>query len=303
MQSLRALFLSVFVLLGVAAFAQVPNRPNSTGIKVEKNIPYVTNGHPKQVLDLYLPTQNSDKPLPLVIWIHGGAWMAGDKANPPVMYLLDKGFAVASVEYRFVQDAIWPAQIHDCKAAIRFLRANATKYHLDPQHFGVGGDSAGGHLAAVVGTSGGVKELEGELGNAGVSSEVQAVVDWFGPTDLLVLGAQSGPNSVLNHEAADSPESRLMGGPIQEKRELAKTANPLTYISKNDPPFLIMHGDKDNLVPLAQSIMLAKALIDAGVETTMITVPGAWHEGPEFHNPENRRIMEEFFARHLKVAP
>jgi acetyl esterase/lipase len=275
--------------------------PLPAGVKAERNIPYVENGTPNQVLDLFLPDQPSDKPLPLMIWIHGGAWMAGDQASPPVLYLVNKGFAVASIQYRFAQDAIWPAQAYDCKAAIRFLRANASKYNFDPDHFGVGGDSSGGHLAAFVGTSGDVKEMEGDLGNTNVSSRVQAVVDWFGPTDVTLMGQQAGPHSMIQHDAPDSPESRLLGGPVQEKRDLAKTANPLTYVDKNDPPFLIMHGDNDQLVPLGQSIVLAKALIDAGVEVTMITIPGAGHEGPQFRNAESQRLIEEFLSRNLKA--
>jgi acetyl esterase/lipase len=304
MKSIHCVVLIAGLWAGTVALAQVPGGGGAQGqgpaIKAERNIPYVVNGHRNQVLDIYLPEKPAVKPLPLIIWIHGGAWLGGDQSNPPVLYLLNKGFAVASIQYRFSQDAIWPAQSFDCKAAIRFLRANAAQYNFDPSHFGLGGDSAGGHLAALIGTSGGVQGLEGDLGNPGVSSQVQAVVDWFGPTDLLALGAQAGPNSVVKHEAANSPESLLMGGPVQEKKELAATANPLTYIDKKDPPFLIMHGDKDDLVPLAQSVMLAKALIDAGVETTMITIPGAGHEGPEFRSAESQRIMEDFWARHLQ---
>ena len=275
--------------------------PLPSGVKAERNIPYVENGHPNEVLDIFLPEQPSDKPLALMIWIHGGAWMGGSQANPPVLYLVPKGFAVASIQHRFSSDAIWPAQAYDCKAAIRFLRANAAKYNFDPNHFGVGGDSSGGHLAAFVGTSGDVKEMEGDLGNTNVSSRVQAVVDWFGPTDVTFMAQQSGPHSMIRHDAPDSPESRLLGGPVQEKRDLAKTANPLTYIDKNDPPFLIMHGDNDQLVPLGQSVVLAKALIDAGVEVTMKTIPGAGHEGPQFRNAESQRLVEEFLSRKLKV--
>ena len=292
------------LLIATAAIAQMPAGGGHlpAGVKAERNIPYVENGHHNQVLDLYLPEQPSEKPLPLMIWIHGGAWLAGSQANPPVLYLVNKGFAVASVQYRFSQDAIWPAQAYDCKAAIRFLRANAAKYHFDPDHFGVGGDSAGGHLAAFIGTSGDVREMEGDLGNTNVSSRVQAVVDWFGPTDLTLMGQESGPDSMIKHDAPDSPESRLLGGPVQEKHDLAKTANPLTYIDKNDPPFLIMHGDKDQLVPLQQSIILAKALMDAGVEVTMKTMPGAGHEGPQFRTPESQRLIESFLSEKLKTA-
>jgi acetyl esterase/lipase len=299
-----SLFAAVVLLSGSVLYTCGAQPALQTAsMRAERNIPYVENGHRNQVLDLYLPEQLSDKPLPLMIWIHGGAWMAGSQANPPVLYLVNEGFAVASIQHRFSSDAIWPAQAYDCKAAIRFLRANAAKYNFDPNHFGVGGDSSGGHLAAFVGTSGDVSEMEGDLGNPGVSSRVQAVVDWFGPTDFTLMAQQSGPGSMIQHDSPYSPESLLLGGPVQEKRELAKTANPLTYIDKNDPPFLIMHGDNDQLVPLGQSVILAKALIDSGVEeVTMKTIPGAGHEGPQFRSAESQRLMEEFLSRKLKVA-
>jgi acetyl esterase/lipase len=270
------------------------------GVKAERNIPYVANGSPNQVMDLFLPEQPSDKPLPLMIWIHGGAWMGGNQSSPPMLFLVSKGFAVASIQHRFSSQARWPAQSYDCKAAIRFLRANAAKYNFDPDHFGVGGDSSGGHLAAFVGTSGDVKEMEGDLGNPGVSSRVQAVVDWFGPTDFTLMASQSGPRSMIQHDNANSPESNLLGGPVQEKRDLAKTANPLTYVNKDCPPFLIMHGDNDQVVPLGQSVILAKALVDAGVEVTMKTIAGAGHEGPQFRSAESQRLVGEFLNRHLK---
>jgi acetyl esterase/lipase len=303
--TVRRVALAISLLIVASAIAQVPGgrrAPASlpAGVKSETNIPYVENGSRNQFLDLYLPEQPTERPLPLVIWIHGGAWLAGSPANPPILYLVTKGFAVASIQYRFSGEAIWPAQGYDCKAAIRFLRANSAKYNLDPDHFGVGGDSAGGHLAAFVGTSGDVKEMEGDLGNAGVSSRVQAVLDWFGPVDLTLMGAQSGPRSMLNHDAPDSPESRLLGGAVQEKKDLAKTANPLTYVDKNDPPFLIMHGDNDQLVPHEQSVMLAKALMDVGVEVTLKTIPGAAHEDPKFRSAENQRLITDFFSQKLK---
>jgi acetyl esterase/lipase len=277
---------------------------SSTDIPAEilAGIPYVEHGHPNQVLNLYRPAHAPTEKMPLVIWIHGGAWLAGGHENPAALFLLEKGFAVASIQYRFSSHGIWPAQAHDCKAAVRFLRANAAKYNLDADRFAVGGESAGGHLAAFLGTSGDVAELEGDLGNAGVSSRVQAVVDLFGPTDLTLTGQQSGPGSMLDHDAPNSPESLLMGGPILERRELAKTANPLTYVDKNDAPFLILHGDRDQVVPLAQSEILAKALGDAGVEVTMKALPGAGQGGPPFNAPENRQLITEFLTRHLQAG-
>jgi acetyl esterase/lipase len=299
----RTAALALFpLLLAADALAQGRGPGLPDGFKVERNIPYVDGGHANQVLDIYLPETAADKPLPLVIWIHGGAWLGGSHANPSALFLLEEGYAVASIEYRFSQHAIWPAQAHDCKSAIRFLRANAAKYGVDPDRFAVGGESAGGHLAALIGTSGDVADVEGDLGTTGVSSRVHAVVDEFGPTDLTLMGEQSNGRSMIQHDAPDSPESRLMGGPIQEKQELAKTANPLTYVDKADPPFLILHGDQDNLVPLAQSEILAKALTDAGVEVTMQTLEGAGHGGPQFFSTESREQIKEFLAKHLKPA-
>jgi endo-1,4-beta-xylanase len=277
--------------------------PLPTGVKAQRDIAYVENGHPNQVLDLFLPEQTSAKPLPLMIWIHGGAWLAGSHAGSPMLDLVGKGYAVASIQYRFSSHAPWPAQAHDCKAAVRFLRAHAEEYNIDPERFAVGGESAGGHLAAFLGASGDVPELEGDLGNAGVSSRVQAVVDLFGPTDLTLMGQQTIGVSMIQHDAPNSPESLLLGGPVQEMHELAKTANPLTYVDKSDPPFLIMHGSNDRLVPPGQSTILAKALIDAGVEVTMKTIAGADHGGPQFHSPQSRRMVEDFLSRNLSDVP
>jgi dipeptidyl aminopeptidase/acylaminoacyl peptidase len=145
--------------------------------------------------------------------------------------------------------------------------------------------------------------MEGDLGNTNASSRVQAVVDWFGPTDFTLMAQQSDPGGFIDHDSPTSPESLLLGGPVQEKQELAATANPLTYIDADDPSFLIMHGDNDQLVPLGQSVILAKALIDAGVEeVTMQTISGAGHEGPEFRSEESQQLIKEFLTRKLKMA-
>jgi acetyl esterase/lipase len=247
------------------------------GVKVLKDLAYVPGGHERQKLDLYLPEKAAEQPLPLVVWIHGGGWEAGSKEGCPAVPLVEKGYAAASINYRLSQQALFPAQIEDCKAAIRWLRANAKKYHLDPRHIGVWGASAGGHLVALLGATGGVKDLEGEEGNLDQSSRVQAVVDWFGPTDFATIGkGLSDPKS---------PVSRLIGGSPQENKEKAAKASPITYVGKDAAPTLIMHGDKDNLVPISQSEELAAALKKAGVEVTFQVVKGNGHGGPDFLNP------------------
>ena len=161
------------------------------GTQVHRDLEYVAGGHARNKLDLYLPAK-ADHPLPVIVWIHGGGWLAGSKEGCPAVPFVGKGYAVASINYRFSQHALFPAQIEDCKAAIRWLRANAKKYDLDASHVGVWGASAGGHLVALLGTTGGVKELEGNGGNLDQSSRVQCVVDWFGPTDFSQDGRLAG---------------------------------------------------------------------------------------------------------------
>jgi acetyl esterase/lipase len=240
-----------------------------------RDIPYVPGGHERQKLDLYLPADG--KNWPLVIAIHGGAWQSGSKEGEPVGAFLQRGFAVASINYRLSQHATFPAQIEDCKAAVRWLRANADKYGYDPARFAAYGASAGGHLAAMLGTTGKVKEFEvGE--NLNVSSAVQAVADFFGPTDFLQMDAHRLPQGQV-HDVANSPESLLVGGPIQENKDKVRRANPITYITREAPPFLIVHGDADLLVPHHQSELLEESLKRAGVSVKLITIPGGPHGG------------------------
>jgi acetyl esterase/lipase len=260
------------------------------GTKVEMDLAYGPHKE-RNVLDLYVP--KSEAALPLVIWVHGGGWQQGSKAGGPALGLLSKGYAVASINYRLSQQAVYPAQIEDCKAAVRFLRANAKEYNLDPDHFGVWGASAGGHLVALLGTTAAAKELEGDGGNKEVSSKVQAVVDWFGPTDLTKMGG--------SHDNPNSPEAKLLGGPVQENKDKAAKANPITYVTKDAAPFLILHGDQDKTVPYSQSELLAEALKKAGVEVRLVKVEGAGHGGAQFNAPENRKLIEEFFDKHLKA--
>ncbi len=280
--------------VNLAASQERPRRPAPPrlpeGVRVEQDLPYVEGGHERNRLDLYLP-EKAEGRLPMVVWIHGGAWLAGSKEGCPAVPLTAKGYAVASINYRLSQHAPFPAQIEDCKAAIRWLRANAAKYHLDPDHVGVWGASAGGHLVAMLGVTGGVKELESQGGNLDQSSRVQCVVDWFGPSDLLTMAG--------GHNNPGSPESRLIGGPVQENKEKARKASPLTYVGKDAAPFLIMHGDQDRTVPLQQSELLAEALQKAGAKVTLVVVKGNGHGGPGFSSPENRKLIEDFFAKHL----
>jgi len=269
-----------------------PNVPEGTLIL--RDLAYVPDGHERQKLDLYLPKQSEGvAPLPLIVWIHGGAWRAGSKENCRSARFMRQGYAAASINYRLSRHAIFPAQIEDCRAAIRFLRANAAKYNIDPDRIGVWGSSAGGHLVALLGTAGDVKQFD-KRPNLNVSSNVQAVCDFFGPTDFTKM---SNFKSTMDHDAPDSPESLLIGGPVQQNKEACRRANPITYISKNDPPFLICHGDKDMLVPHNQSVLLNTALIKVGVSVKFHTVKGGGHG---FRDQEVDRMVQEFFDKHLK---
>ncbi len=266
------------------------NPPLPPGTQVYRDLEYLPAGHARHKLDLYLPAP-ADRPSPILVWIHGGGWQAGSKERCPAIPLVGQGCAVASINYRLSQHAVFPAQIEDCKAAVRWLRANAKKYHLDANHVGAWGSSAGGHLVALLGTSGDVKQLEGRAGNLEQSSRVQCVVDFYGPTDFTKMGSR--------HNAASSPEARLVGGPIQENKEKAAKANPITYVSQDDPPFLILHGEEDHVVPINQSELLDEALRKAGVESTFLRIAGNGHGGPGFLNVENRKRIVDFLQKHL----
>jgi acetyl esterase/lipase len=239
----------------------------------------------------------------VIVWAHGGAWMAGSKENCPALPFVAKGYAVASINYRLSGHAIFPAQIEDCKAAIRWLRANAKKYNLNPDRIGAWGASAGGHLVALLGTTAGVKDLEGKGGNSEQSSRVQAVVDFFGPTDFLQMDEHAARGSFPKHNSPTSPESKLIGGAIQKNAEKVKLANPVAYVKKDAPPFFIAHGEKDPLVPCHQSELLHEALKKAKVEVTLQKIPGAGHGGKEFHTNKMQAAIEAFFDKHLKPRP
>jgi len=273
--------------------------PSPAGVKTLRDLAYVEGGAERQKLDLYLP-EKAAAPLPLIIWIHGGGWAAGDKAGCPAQRMTAQGYAVASLNYRLSGDAIFPAQIEDCKAAIRWLRVHAKEYNLDANHFGVWGSSAGGHLVAMLGTAGDVKDFD-KGGHLDMSSRVQAVCDYYGPTDLLQMDAHAIPLARLKHDPATSPESRLIGGAIQENKEKTARANPIAYITPNDPPFLIVHGDQDPTVPHHQSELLFDALKKAGVSVHFHTIHGAGH-GNGFAGKNIDDMVNAFFDRNLKTT-
>ena len=272
-----------------------------TATPTYKDVTYAS-ASPTQKLDVYLPA--GDGPFPVVIDVHGGGFMMGDKSNPAgTDELLANGYAVASVDYRLSGEAKAPAQIQDIKAAVRFLRANAGEYKLDSQRFAAFGQSAGGDLVALLGTSCGVEALEGvDLGNTDQSSCVQAVVDWFGPTDFLQMDQQfAGTSCPANHDDASSPESQLVGAPIQTVPDKVQLVNPITYVSAKAPPFLIQHGTADCNVPPQQSQLLYDALAPViGAENVTLTLlEGAGHGGAQFSDAANMQLVLDFLATNL----
>jgi acetyl esterase/lipase len=296
------------LLIGVSTFlalrgapAPAQERPLEVppGVKVVRDVEYGRGGGRGLRLHLVQPADISNTPRPLIVWVHGGAWMAGSKEEGVrrLAPYVRRGYVGATIEYRLSGEAIFPAQIEDCKAAIRFLRANAAEYGIDPDRIGVWGSSAGGHLVALLGTTGDVPPLVGQGGHPEESSRVQAVCDFFGPTDFL---AMIGPPSRIDHASPNAPEARLLGGPITERKEAVAQANPITYITPDDPPFLILHGDQDDVVPINQSELLAEALKKAGVEVTYHVVAGAGHG---FGGPEIDAMVTAFFDKHLKASP
>jgi acetyl esterase/lipase len=271
-----------------------PSPSAAPAARILRDLPYVPNAAPRQRLDLYLSAQ-SGSPRPLVAYIHGGAWRAGSKSECAARPLLLLGYDVASIEYRFSQDAPYPAQIQDCKAAIRWLRAHAQEYGIDPKRIGVWGASAGGHLVALLGVTGQTHDFD--IGpNLDQSSAVQCVVDFFGPADFLHYG--DVPAATL--DAPDNAIDQLLGGPVSTHQALARAASPVYFVSPAAAPFLILQGDHDPLVPLQQSQELNTALQKAGVESALHVIPGGGHGGPGFSTPDTRKWIANFLALHLK---
>lgn len=259
-------------------------------------------------MDIYLP--QTEKPTyPVVIVIYGSAWFSNNLKETVLSSLgkplLDAGFAIVTPNHRSSTDAKFPAQINDIKAVVRFIRANAAKYQIDTSFIGITGFSSGGHLASLAGTSGGVKQytvgsvtfdIEGNVGQyTDYSSSVNAVVDWFGPIAISVM------DSCKRSKDAKSPEAILIGGPIEENLDKCALANPITYIDANDPPFLILHGDADPLVPLCQSELFFNALQKANVPSQFVIVPGGQH-GQGLFDEEYYKMMTDFFLREANIT-
>ncbi|MCP4401136.1 MAG: alpha/beta hydrolase [bacterium] len=285
---MKKVFLYSLMLSVVLASLLINAGPVSAeAAKVLRDIEYTVYQGSSMQLDIYLPA--TEGPYPLIVWLHGGAFRMGNRTwiEQGALDQVSRGYALASVSYSFSQTAQWPVQAYQIKAAIRWLRAHAAGYNVDPDKFIAWGMSAGGHLASIAGTSGDEKRLEDlTLGNSHYSSRVQAVVSWYGPSDFLRMGG--------SHDNADSPESELVGCPVQTCPEKTARANPVTYITPDDPPFYIMHGTGDSSVPHSQSVILYDALQQAGVTATFISLPDYVHSDPRFNTGSRIAGVQEF---------
>lgn len=271
----RAALVALVAVGGLAATSTAADAVTTTpNVAYAPADPPGSRGH---LLDLYVP--DGAGPWPLVVWSTGSAWTSDDGksgANAIAQQLNPRGIAVAGVSVRSSSQAKFPAQVHDVKAAIRYLRANADRYRIDPDRFATMGDSSGGWVAAMGALTGGVAALEGQIGTTGVSSSVQAGVDFFGPTDFIRL-AQQDQGGWIDHNSPDAPEAQLLGCAIPSCPDKARQADPIRYVDANDPPMLLLHGRADNVVPHAQTEILYDALKAACVDTRFFSVPGAGH--------------------------
>ena len=272
-------------------FADVP----APAMEIHRGIKYVVPGT-AQLMDIYMP-EHVTGTLPAIVYIHGGGWLAGSRSSgeASAKHFTGRGYIFCSVDYRFSSEAIYPAQIEDCKCAIRYLRANAAQYHIDPAHIGAWGDSAGGHLVSLLGTTAHVAKLEGAGPWQNESSAVQAVLDWYGPTDF-------DPKFFKEYTNADGRRmmQQLLGS--LDDTQLAADASPVTFVARGDPPFLIEQGDKDPLVPVSQSRALYDALKAVDDDVALKIIPGAGHGGGEFFTADNITMIDAFFDRVLKPA-
>jgi acetyl esterase/lipase len=300
MTSIRAEKLLAAILslgLGLVAHAQapIPQAPTPQAPTPDHpDVAYATVGDRALHLDLYLP--ESEESSPLVIWLHGGAWRAGSKANPPAQFVA-AGFALASLEFRPSTEAPFPAMIHDIKAGIRYLRANAERFGYDPARIAIAGVSSGGHLAALVGVTNGHEELEGTIGDHnGTSSAVRAILSYFGASNLTTILQQSTPAGLRIREPA---LESLLGGTPDAVPELARLASPVLHVDANDPPLLLLHGDQDTQMPINQSHELHHAYKQLGLDVGFDVVHGAGHGGAAFFNGEHWERAATFLRRVL----
>ncbi|MDB4679695.1 alpha/beta hydrolase [Planctomycetaceae bacterium] len=282
----RLLLLAVLVLNSITA------ESFAVETTVRRDIEYATVDDHRLLLDLYLPDREG--PHPVIVWVHGGAWRAGSKKSMPLDELVNIGYAIASIDYRLSPVAPFPAQVHDIKAAIRFLRAHTDEYGLNTKNIAIAGSSAGGHLAALVGVTNGNEYHEGKVGqHLDQSSDVAAIIDMYGPTNFLTILNQSTPHGLgvrvpalqllLRKQPTDDPV-------------LAKLASPVYHIDAADPPLLVIHGVQDPQVPISQSLELHGVYKNKGRSVHLHMIYDGVHGGPSFTDPARIKLMDKFLS-------
>ncbi|MGZ4779620.1 MAG: alpha/beta hydrolase fold domain-containing protein [Thermoanaerobaculia bacterium] len=286
--------------LAAPALAGYPPTPGTGTFTTIEGLEYARIGNDPLLLDLRVP--DGAGPFPVIVYLHSGAWITGDRTGGPAIRQAARGYAVASIDYPLAPRYIWPSQLEAAKAAVRWVRANAARFNLDSSRIGAFGTSAGGHIAAMLGTTAGRPEFEGlALGNPQFSSAVKAVVDYYGPTDLLKMDEQKLPcYGNLSANSPFMPPSLLMGCPIQQCTEKTATSNPINYVTSDAPPFLIMQGLLDCLTPWKQSQMLYDALRANGVNATLYLLPTAQHADSQFDEQKYKQIVSDFFDQNLR---
>lgn len=296
---IRYFILILWIALTNITIAQTPNpvlKLFPQGTVLHGNIPYNNDTLKKHLLDIYLP-ENTREKIPFVVFIHGGGWLVNDKyadigyMGNTVSALINNGIAVASIDYRFASQAQFPALIQDCNQALKFLCKNADKYSLDKNRIAIMGFSAGGHLASLQGLANNNKIASFFIDNAVQKFNIKAVVDYYGPSELTSLGSSEDPKA---------PEAILLGASPISRPDLAQIASPVTYVDKNDPPFLIFHGEKDNIVTNRQSKLLSGWLTAKGVKNELIIVKDAPHFGKMYDTEAFKNKVIVFLKEALK---
>jgi acetyl esterase/lipase len=296
-----AKFIALAICAVNTAYSQVPNHVKSlfpAQTRFYHNVPYANDTLKKHLLDIYSPSDSKGN-VPLVIWVHGGGWMTNDKyadmgyMKNTVRSFIEKGYALASIDYRYSTTAIFPAQIQDCYQAIEFLYLNATKYKLDKDKFALIGFSAGGHLASLLGLSSNDNVTEFYPGKKKTNFKIRAVLDFYGPSDFLAMVGRGDP------DMKGDPISTLLGSSPIRRPDISAMASPCTYVDKDDPPFFIVHGEKDDAVPYQQSVLLQSYLNLVHVKNELIVVKGAPHFGEMFDAEEIRTKLFDFLIKHM----
>jgi acetyl esterase/lipase len=282
-------------LISLLLFSEIGHAADPDQRRVVRDVEYARVGERVLQLDLHLPGGRVRPPL--IVWVHGGAWRSGSKKDMPLGRLVAEGYAVASVDYRLSTQARFPAQVHDIKAAIRFLRAQGHVWQVATKKILMAGDSAGGHLAALVGVSNGHTDLEGDVGkNREESSEVQGIISFYGGANLTTILKQSTPHGLSVREPA---LDLLLGGSPDDFPALAQLASPVFHVDKNDPPLLLLHGDQDQQMPVNQALELYGAYQKAKAPVQLEIVHGAGHGGAVFYDEERLTVVRKFLKRYF----